>query len=58
MAGLPGMAVPAGLDSSGLPIGLQLIGRPFDEVTLFRAGAGDRECGGALFAAAVVVTRQ
>ncbi|GGA54242.1 glutamyl-tRNA(Gln) amidotransferase subunit A [Nitratireductor aestuarii] len=37
MAGLPGMTVPAGLDSNGLPLGLQLIGRPFDEETLFRA---------------------
>ena len=38
MAGLPGIAVPAGLDRSGLPLGLQLIGRPFDEGLLFRAG--------------------
>jgi aspartyl-tRNA(Asn)/glutamyl-tRNA(Gln) amidotransferase subunit A len=38
MAGLPGIAVPAGLDSQGLPLGLQLIGRPFDEEMLFRAG--------------------
>ncbi|MGQ2908496.1 MAG: Asp-tRNA(Asn)/Glu-tRNA(Gln) amidotransferase subunit GatA [Aliihoeflea sp.] len=36
MAGLPGIAVPAGLDAKGLPLGLQLIGRPFEEETLFR----------------------
>jgi aspartyl-tRNA(Asn)/glutamyl-tRNA(Gln) amidotransferase subunit A len=35
MAGLPGIAVPAGLDNQGLPLGLQLIGRAFDEETLF-----------------------
>ena len=35
MAGLPGLAVPGGLSASGLPLGLQLIGRPFDEETLF-----------------------
>ena len=36
MAGLPGIAVPAGLDGKGLPLGLQLIGKPFEEETLFR----------------------
>ena len=38
MAGLPGIAVPAGLDGQGLPLGLQLIGKPFDEETLFALG--------------------
>src|SRR6195256_69474 len=38
MAGLPGIAVPAGTDVQGLPLGLQLIGRPFDEETLFSLG--------------------
>ncbi len=37
MAGLPGLAVPGGLSRDGLPLGLQLIGRPFDEETLFSA---------------------
>ena len=36
MAGLPGIAVPAGLDHKGLPLGLQLIGKPFEEETLFK----------------------
>ncbi len=34
LAGLPGIAVPAGLDSRGLPLGLQLIGRPWEEAPL------------------------
>lgn len=38
MAGLPGLSVPAGLSSQGTPLGLQLIGQPFDEATLLRAG--------------------
>ena len=38
LAGVPGMSVPAGLDANGLPLGLQVIGKPFDEATVFRAG--------------------
>jgi aspartyl-tRNA(Asn)/glutamyl-tRNA(Gln) amidotransferase subunit A len=38
MAGLPGISVPGATDSQGLPLGLQLIGRPFDEETLFSLG--------------------
>jgi aspartyl-tRNA(Asn)/glutamyl-tRNA(Gln) amidotransferase subunit A len=34
MAGLPGISVPSGLSAEGLPLGLQLIGRPFDEESL------------------------
>lgn len=36
MAGLPGLSVPTGLSSEGLPLGLQLIGRPFDEETILK----------------------
>ena len=39
LAGLPGLSVPAGLDAQGLPLGLQLIGRAFDEETLLKLGA-------------------
>src|SRR5689334_6671154 len=38
MAGLPGLVAPAGRSSEGLPLALQLIGRPFDEETLFSLG--------------------
>ncbi len=46
MAGLPGISVPSGLDASGLPLGLQLIGRPFEEETLFALGAVIEEAAG------------
>ena len=39
LAGLPGLAVPAALSENGLPLGLQLIGKAFDEATILRAGA-------------------
>ena len=39
MAGIPGLSVPVGLDSRGLPLGLQLLGRPFDEEGLFALGS-------------------
>ena len=39
LAGVPGISVPAGLDEAGLPLGLQVLGRPFDEETVFAVGA-------------------
>ena len=38
LAGLPGISVPAGLSSDGLPLGLQIITKAFDEETLFQCG--------------------
>ncbi len=37
LAGLPGISVPAGLDKQGLPLGLQLIGRPWEEADLLNS---------------------
>lgn len=39
LAGLPGMSLPVGLSKDGLPLGLQLIGRAFDEETIFKTAA-------------------
>ena len=56
MAGLPGIAVPAGKDLQGLPLGLQLIGRPFDEETLFSLGEVIEQAAGRFTPREVVVT--
>lgn len=46
LAGLPGLALPIGLSKAGLPLGLQLIGRAFDEETVFKvADVIEREAG-------------
>ena len=36
--GLPALSVPCGFSSAGLPIGMQIIGRPFDEALVLRLG--------------------
>jgi aspartyl-tRNA(Asn)/glutamyl-tRNA(Gln) amidotransferase subunit A len=50
MAGLPGISVPGGLSEDGLPLGLQLIGRPFGEETLFQAASAIEQAAGSLHA--------
>jgi aspartyl-tRNA(Asn)/glutamyl-tRNA(Gln) amidotransferase subunit A len=56
LAALPGLSVPCGL-AGGLPVGLQLVGRPFDEATLLRAArALEREQGPAPAPAALEAT--
>ena len=39
LAGLPGLSLPCGLSATGLPIGFQIVGRPFEEKTILRAAA-------------------
>ena len=46
MNGLPSLSVPCGTTASGLPVGLQLIGRPFDEATVYRFGHAYEEAAG------------
>ena len=48
MAGLPGLVAPAGLSAEGLPLGLQVIGRPFDEETLFTLGHAIEQSAGSV----------
>jgi aspartyl-tRNA(Asn)/glutamyl-tRNA(Gln) amidotransferase subunit A len=38
LAGLPGMSLPCGFSRAGMPIGLQILGKPFDEATVLRVG--------------------
>jgi aspartyl-tRNA(Asn)/glutamyl-tRNA(Gln) amidotransferase subunit A len=46
LAGLPGISVPAGLDSEGLPLGLQIISKPWDEQTCFDVGFAIEQASG------------
>jgi aspartyl-tRNA(Asn)/glutamyl-tRNA(Gln) amidotransferase subunit A len=46
LAGLPGLAVPAGLTADGLPLGLQIIGKAFDEATVLCAGRSIEQAAG------------
>ena len=46
MAGIPGISLPAGLSSDGLPLGVQLLGRPFDEVGLLRVAQAVEDAAG------------
>jgi aspartyl-tRNA(Asn)/glutamyl-tRNA(Gln) amidotransferase subunit A len=46
LAGVPAMSVPAGLDAQGLPLGLQIIGRHFDEETVFAVGGALEKAAG------------
>ena len=39
VVGFPALSIPCGFDKGGLPIGLQIVGKPFDEVTILRVGA-------------------
>ena len=46
LAGLPAMSVPAGVDGQGLPLGLQIIGKPLDEQAVLNAGLAIEERAG------------
>jgi aspartyl-tRNA(Asn)/glutamyl-tRNA(Gln) amidotransferase subunit A len=46
LAGVPATSVPAGLDANGLPLGLQVIGKSFDEETVFAVSAALEQAAG------------
>jgi aspartyl-tRNA(Asn)/glutamyl-tRNA(Gln) amidotransferase subunit A len=46
VTGLPALAIPTGLAPDGLPLSMQIIGRPFDESTVFRAAAAYEQARG------------
>src|ERR1700684_2874402 len=46
LSGVPAASVPAGLDANGLPLGLQVIGKPFDEETVFAVSAALEQAAG------------
>jgi aspartyl-tRNA(Asn)/glutamyl-tRNA(Gln) amidotransferase subunit A len=52
ISGNPALAVPVGLNSAGLPIGVQIVGRAFDEKTVFRIGAAVERAASARYALA------
>ncbi len=56
LAGLPGISLPAGSDAGGLPLGLQLIGRPFDEETVLAVAGAIEDRAGFDGSAAVMAT--
>jgi Asp-tRNA(Asn)/Glu-tRNA(Gln) amidotransferase A subunit family amidase len=46
LTGQPAMSVPAGFNAAGLPMSMQIVARPFDEVTMFRIGRAHERAGG------------
>src|SRR5690606_212189 len=47
LAGLPALSVPCGLSAEGLPLGMQLVGRPYDEATLLQVAYAYEQAAGA-----------
>jgi len=46
LAGIPGISVPIDLDKNGLPVGIQILGKPFDEGGVFQVGKVIEDCSG------------